>query len=151
MLTSLSVTVFTAFAQAPPQYPYDQSQPAYQAPPSYQPPPSDQQQPHDQGQPSYQAPPSYQQQSPSEPRLSFLDLGNLVAPIALYPDLLLSEVLAASTYPLELVQAEQWMQANPGLRGPDLVNAAKQQNWDPSVQALVAFHGYADSRRSMDH
>lgn len=62
-----------------------------------------------------------------------------MAPVALYPDLLLSEVLAASTYPLEVVQAEQWMQANPALRGPALVNAAKQQNWDPSVQALVAF------------
>ena len=62
-----------------------------------------------------------------------------MAPVALYPDLLLSEVLAASTYPLELVQAQQWMQSNPGLRGQQLVEAAKQQNWDPSVQALVAF------------
>jgi len=71
--------------------------------------------------------------------LSQPELSNLVAPIALYPDLLLSEVLAASTYPLELVQAQQWMQSNPNLHGADLVNAAKQQNWDPSVQALVAF------------
>jgi hypothetical protein len=90
-----------------------------------------------------QAPPPnsyYQPQAPSQgQQFSPQELSNLVAPIALYPDLLLSEVLAASTYPLELVQAQQWMQANPGLRGPDLVNAAKQQNWDPSVQALVAF------------
>jgi len=53
--------------------------------------------------------------------------------------MLLSQVLAASTYPAEIQQAQQWMQANPGLRGRDLVEAAKQQNWDPSVQALVAF------------
>src|SRR5580704_19749681 len=67
------------------------------------------------------------------------DLSNLVAPIALYPDLLLSQVLAASTYPAEITQAQQWTLSNPNLRGRDLVEAAKQQNWDPSVQALVAF------------
>jgi len=87
--------------------------------------------------------PSYQQQQPQQPsgltRLSPQELSNLAAPIALYPDLLLSEVLAASTYPLELAQAQQWMQGNSGLRGPQLLEAAKQQNWDPSVQALVAF------------
>jgi hypothetical protein len=92
-----------------------------------------------------QAPREYQQQpppasqTPEAPRLSPQELSNIVAPIALYPDLLLSEVLAASTYPLELTQAQQWMQQNPGLRGQQLVEAAKQQNWDPSVQALVAF------------
>jgi hypothetical protein len=90
-----------------------------------------------------QAPPQnsyYQPQGPSQAQqFSPQELSNLVAPVALYPDLLLSEVLAASTYPLELVQAQQWMQANAGLRGAGLVNAAKQQNWDPSVQALVAF------------
>ena len=90
--------------------------------------------------PNYEPQPSYQQPAPqATPLLSPQQLSNLVAPIALYPDLLLSEVLAASTYPLELVQAQQWIQGNPGLHGPDLVNAAKQQNWDPSVQALVAF------------
>jgi hypothetical protein len=73
------------------------------------------------------------------PRLSPQDLSNLVAPIALYPDLLLSQVLAASTYPAEITQAQQWMQSNPNLRGQQLVEAAKQQSWDPSVQALVAF------------
>jgi Protein of unknown function (DUF3300) len=79
----------------------------------------------------------YPQQQPQP--TSAQDLSNLVAPIALYPDMLLSQVLAASTYPLELAQAQQWMQANSALRGRDLVEAAKQQNWDPSVQALVAF------------
>ncbi len=102
-----------ALAQVPPQYPDardDQTQPYYQ-----------------------------QQQPPGGPHLSPQDLSNLVAPIALYPDMLLSEVLAASTYPAEITQAQQWMQSNPGLRGQQLVEAAKQQNWDPSVQALVAF------------
>jgi hypothetical protein len=71
--------------------------------------------------------------------LSPQELSNLVAPIALYPDLLLSQILAASTYPAEITQAEQWLRSNPGLRGQQLLDAAKQQNWDPSVQALVAF------------
>ena len=66
-------------------------------------------------------------------------LDNLVAPVALYPDPLLGEVLAASTYPLEIVEAQQWLQQNRNLEGAPLVDAAKQQNWDPSVQALVAF------------
>ena len=66
-------------------------------------------------------------------------LDNLVAPIALYPDALLSQVLVASTYPLEIVEASQWLQQNRNLQGQQLLNAARQQNWDPSIQALVAF------------
>ena len=66
-------------------------------------------------------------------------LNSLVAPIALYPDELVSQVLVASTYPLEIVQAYQWMQQNSNLKGQDLTAAAQKQNWDPSVQALVAF------------
>jgi hypothetical protein len=76
----------------------------------------------------------------SAPALLAADqLENLVAPVALYPDQLLSQVLAASTYPLEIVEAQQWLRQNGYLRGPQLVDAAKQQNWDPSVQALVIF------------
>src|SRR5208282_584430 len=71
--------------------------------------------------------------------LSPEQLDNLVAPIALYPDQLLSEVLAASTYPLEIVEAQQWLQQRGNLQGVQLMDAARQQNWDPSVQALVAF------------
>jgi hypothetical protein len=71
--------------------------------------------------------------------LSANELDDLVAPIALYPDPLLSQVLAASTYPLEIVKAAQWLQRNPNLQGSALVEAAAQQNWDPSVQALVMF------------
>ena len=66
------------------------------------------------------------------------ELNNLVAPIALYPDPLLGQMLVASTYPLEVVEANQWLQRNRNLSGRALVDAAKQQPWDPSVQALVA-------------
>ncbi len=66
------------------------------------------------------------------------ELDNLVAPIALYPDPLLGQMLVASTYPLEVVEASQWLQRNRNLSSRELINAAKQQPWDPSVQALVA-------------
>jgi hypothetical protein len=66
-------------------------------------------------------------------------LDDLVAPIALYPDPLLSQILVAATYPLEVVQAYQWLQRNPGLTGPALTQGAQQQNWDASIQALVVF------------
>jgi hypothetical protein len=62
-----------------------------------------------------------------------------VAPIALYPDPLVSQIMVACTYPLEVVQAYQWQQRSPGLSGPALTAAAQQQNWDPSIQALVMF------------
>jgi len=65
-------------------------------------------------------------------------LDDLVAPIALYPDPLLGQVLVACTYPVELVEAQQWLQANGSLHGQQLTDAARQQNWDASVQALVA-------------
>jgi hypothetical protein len=71
--------------------------------------------------------------------LSANQLDDLVAPVALYPDPLLTQVLVASTYPLELVEAGQWLQRNPTLTGTALTTAAQQQNWDPSVQALVVF------------
>ncbi len=79
-------------------------------------------------------------QAQQQPQLLTPDqLESLVAPIALYPDPLLSQVLAASTYPLEIVEAQQWLQQKRNLSGQQLVEAAKQQNWDPSVQLLVAF------------
>ncbi len=71
--------------------------------------------------------------------LSPSQLDNLTAPIALYPDPLLGQVLAASTYPLEIAEEQQWLQQNRTLQGARLLEAARQQNWDPSVQALVAF------------
>jgi len=63
----------------------------------------------------------------------------LVAPIALYPDDLLSQVLMASTYPLEVVQAARWVKANPNVKGDAAVKAVENQSWDVSVKSLVAF------------
>ena len=66
-------------------------------------------------------------------------LDDLVAPVALYPDPLLAEVLAASTYPLEIVEAQQWVRDHTSWKGKKLMDEAKKQKWDPSVQGLVAF------------
>jgi hypothetical protein len=68
-------------------------------------------------------------------------LAQLVAPVALYPDPLLSQVLMASTYPLEIVEADRWdrIPANQALQGDALTNALKDKNWDPSIIALVPF------------
>jgi len=65
-------------------------------------------------------------------------LDSLVAPIALYPDPLLAQTLAASTYPLELMQLQQWLARNPGLKDKALADAAAKQPWDPSIQAMAA-------------
>ncbi len=65
-------------------------------------------------------------------------LDSLVAPIALYPDPLLAQTLAASTYPLELIQLQQWLEKNKNLKDKALADAVAKQPWDPSVQALAA-------------
>jgi len=91
------------------------------------------------GNPEPVAPPDQQQQPQQQAPLSAQQLDDLIAPIALYPDPLLGQCLAAATYPLEIVEAQQWLQANRNLTGTALTQAARQQNWDPSVQALVAF------------
>ena len=80
-----------------------------------------------------------QQNPPAAPQFSQADLDTMLAPIALYPDSLLSQVLMASTYPLEVVQASRFVQANPNLSGEALAAALAQQNWDPSVKSLVNF------------
>ncbi len=67
------------------------------------------------------------------------ELDSMLAPVALYPDSVLSHVLIAATYPLEVIQAARWSREHPGLRGEDAVAAADGYDWDPSVQALVAF------------
>jgi hypothetical protein len=72
------------------------------------------------------------------PKLGNDQIDSLVAPIALYPDPLLSQALVASTYPLELIQAQQWLAKNKDLKGEALTAAAEKQNWDPSIQATVA-------------
>src|SRR5437879_122294 len=65
-------------------------------------------------------------------------LDSLVAPIALYPDPLLAQTLAASTYPLEIIQLQQWLLKNPGLKDKALADAVAKQPWDPSIQAMAA-------------
>ncbi len=101
------------FGQEPPQAPYPPQAPDQGAPPGQAPPPA----------------------APLNPQ----ELQDLVAPIALYPDTLLSQILVASTYPIEVVEAQQWLQQHRNLKGQALMDAAKEQNWDPSIQALVAF------------
>jgi hypothetical protein len=66
-------------------------------------------------------------------------LQQLVAPIALYPDSLVAQILAASTFPEQVVEADTWVQAHPDLKGDALGQAVDQQPWDPSVKALTAF------------
>lgn len=63
----------------------------------------------------------------------------MLAPIALYPDPLLTQILMASTYPLEVIQAARWSKANPNLQGDQAVQAVADKPWDPSVKSLVAF------------
>jgi hypothetical protein len=65
-------------------------------------------------------------------------LDSLVAPIALYPDPLLSQTLVASTYPLELMQLAQWLERNKNLKDKGLADAVSKQPWDPSIQAMAA-------------
>ena len=80
-----------------------------------------------------------QQAGGDAPKLTEQQLDSLVSPIALYPDPLLSQVLVASTYPLEIAEASQWLGQNSGKKPEDLVELAKKQDWDPSIQAMVAF------------
>jgi hypothetical protein len=74
----------------------------------------------------------YAQQTPEQ-------LQRLVAPIALYPDSLVAQILAASTFPEQVVEADRWVQAHPDLKGEALGQTVDQQPWDPSVKALAAF------------
>jgi Protein of unknown function (DUF3300) len=71
-------------------------------------------------------------------KLSGDQLDSLVAPIALYPDPLLSQVLVAATYPLEIVQLQQWLEKNKDLKDQALADAVKKQDWDPSIQAMAS-------------
>src|SRR5207248_11425714 len=72
------------------------------------------------------------------PKIPNDQLDSLVAPIALYSDPLLAQTLAASTYPLEIIQLEQWLKQNKTLKDKALADAVAKQPWDPSVQTLAA-------------
>jgi hypothetical protein len=84
------------------------------------------------GQADEQPPTPPAKQSPQE-------LQQLVAPIALYPDALVAQILAASTYPTEIVEADRWMQSRSKLKGEELAKVVDKQPWDASVKALTQF------------
>jgi hypothetical protein len=80
-----------------------------------------------------------QQPSGSAPVFKQEELDQILAPIALHPDSLIAQILMASTYPLEVVQADRWVKQNGSLKGDALTKALEAQNWDPSVKSLVQF------------
>jgi uncharacterized membrane protein YgcG len=89
-----------------------------------------------------------QSEAPAEPlpapvpqQQSTQDLEQLVAPIALYPDPLVAQILAGATHPSEIVEADRWLQQNPDLKAEALATAVDAQSWDPSVKALTQFPG----------
>jgi len=90
------------------------------------------------------APPPEGTAGPPRQQLSPRQLDSLVAPVALYPDRLLGQILVAATYPMEIAEADQWLQQHRELQGAQLMDAARQQTWDPSVQALVVFPDVLD-------
>ena len=124
LMVPLGVGSLTAWGQeAPPPPPPDQAQQADQA-----------------AQPADQAPPPPDQAPPQQySALSADQLNQLVAPIALYPDSLVAQVLAAATYPNQVADADHFVQSNQGMAPEQLAQMANSQNWDPSVKALTAF------------
>jgi hypothetical protein len=82
--------------------------------------------------------PQQTQQPQDNVKIPVDHLDALVAPIALYPDPLLSQTLVASTYPLEIIQLQQWLEKNPGLKDQALADAVSKQPWDPSIKAMAA-------------
>jgi len=89
-----------------------------------------------------------QPEQQNKPLLKQQELDQLVAPIALYPDPLLSNILIASTYPLEVVQADRWLKQNQNLTGDQLKAAVSQQPWDDSLKALIATPSVLDTMSS---
>jgi Protein of unknown function (DUF3300) len=91
---------------------------------------------------------AYQTSAPAAPASagqSIEQLEQLVAPIALYPDALVAQILAGSTYPTQIVEADRWIQQNSTLKGDDLAKAVDQQSWDASVKALTQFPSVLDN------
>jgi len=136
--------------QAPPP---EQTAPQYNAP-QYNPPQynaPDQSAPRDVAPPPPQDQDTYQDQTQAPPpppagpdrryytSLPPEQLNKLVAPIALYPDALVAQILAASAYPTQIVEADRMARENPGLKGRDLAEEVDRQDWDPSVKSLVEF------------
>jgi uncharacterized membrane protein YgcG len=92
-------------------------------------------------QPQVQPPAPAQPLSAPAPRQSTQELDQLVAPIALYPDALVAQILAAATYPTQIVEADRWLQEHPDLKGDALAKAVDGQSWDSGVKALTQFPG----------
>src|ERR1700756_1620745 len=94
-----------------------------------------------QAQPAQTPPQNQQPAASSAPaaKISNDQLDSLVAPVALYPDPLLGQMLVACTYPLEIVQLHQWLEQNKKLKDKALTDAVMKKGWDPSVQAMAVF------------
>lgn len=90
-------------------------------------------------QPAAGAPAAVPPPAADKPPMKQEELDQLLAPLALYPDSLLSQIFMASTYPLEVVEADRYAKANPTLTGDALATALEKQPWDPSVKSLVNF------------
>jgi len=84
-------------------------------------------------------PQSNDQPAASPAKQSPRELQQLVAPIALYPDALVAQILAASTYPTQIVEADRWIQSHSNLKGEELAKEVDKQDWDPSVKAVAQF------------
>ena len=151
LLPLLAVSPVAVFGQdvVPPPVSSQQPPPTYQQapppgyqpapPPAYQPPPPPAYQPSPA--PAYQ-PAAAAPQAPAAPLYTVGELDQMLAPIAIYPDTLLTQILMASTFPIQLVEAERWVQQNPAnasLRGDGLVAVLQPLSWDPSVKSLVPF------------
>jgi hypothetical protein len=83
--------------------------------------------------------PVFAQDQPTSRRFGHEELDQMLAPIALYPDSLLAQILMAATYPLEVAQADRWAKTNRNLTGDQLNDALDNKGWDPSVKALIPF------------
>src|ERR1700677_2533074 len=128
----LQIAVSPVYAPATPPPTQDQPLTAQdQAPPQDQAAAQPDQAPPDQG--------ADDQGPPPPATLSTDQLNQLVAPIALYPDALVAQILAASAYPTQIVEEERFIQQNPNLKDKDLADAVNKQDWDPSVKALAQF------------
>jgi len=126
----------------------------YPPPPSYYPPPQQKktttttttttQAPQTQS-PQTQAQPPAQAATPdAEGKFKVEEIDQMMAPIALYPDSLLAQVLMASTYPGQVREAAEWSKANPDQKGDTAIEAVQNKPWDPAVQSLVAFPAVLD-------
>lgn len=139
MTTRLLTTLFAVIAFATVSWAAAAQGPqpdAANPPPQAQ--PNQAQTPPPAAQPSQPSAPQQGQPAGQEKKLSQAELDQLVAPIALYPDPLLSNVLMASTYALDVVEAQRWLDQNKSLKGKELKAAVDKQDWDNSVKQLTA-------------